>query len=223
MDGSQPPPSHSPDDDLVLRAWEGDEEVKGAIILRFVPALERAIGHRFGRLHSGEVEDVVAEAIRRFWVARMKFDPHRVRLGACLYRLSKQVACEYTSGRLKWQKARLLEESNHDAFFETHSGPDAADLELDRIETSNSPLLKALGEEFHRLDPMERDIWQTFADADGYEVDASQLGIEMGEKYKGGVAIPGGTIRVIKHRAKDKLVRGMAARGFDLKKMGYIQ
>jgi len=217
-----PEPSHDgQEDELILSIWEGDENAKAQLIDRYVPALERSIAGRFRRLHSGEVEDVVAEAILRFWTRRDKFDPAKIRLEVCLYRTAAQVASEYTSGRLKWQKARRLERRVDESTLSEIEQPDEVEDQLDRLESEKSALIKAFGEEFAKLSPIERDIWQAFADAGDFELDASQLGIEMGEKYKGGVSYTGVNIRQYKHRAKQKLVGAMKARGFDLKSLGY--
>lgn len=220
MEDPKPPPNGQ-EDELILSIWEGDENAKAQLIDRYVPALERSIAGRFRRLHSAEVEDVVAEAILRFWSRRDKFDPAKVRLDVCLYQTAKQVASEYTSGRLKWQKARLLERRVQESNLVCTNQPDEIEDRLDRLEAEKSPLLKAFGEEFAKLSPIEQDIWQAFADAGDFELEASQLGIEMGEKYNGGVPYTGVNIRQYKHRAKQKLLLAMKAHGFDLKRLGY--
>jgi DNA-directed RNA polymerase specialized sigma24 family protein len=219
----QPEPPHGQDDELILSIWEGDENAKAQIVVQFVPALERAISGQFRRLHSGEVEDVVAEAIRRFWARRATYDPARYRLDVCLYRTARQVACEYTAGRLKWQKARLLERpvGDKDLWLRADRESEELEVRLDILEADKPELVKALVEEFGKLSALEQDVWQAFADADGVELDSSQLGIEMGEKHNGGVPYTGVNIRVIKHRARAKLVTAMKARSFDLKKLGY--
>lgn len=220
MDDQHRPPEGQ-DDELVLSIWEGDENAKAQLIYRYVPALERAIGGRFRRLHSGEVEDVVAEAIRRFWERRLEFDPKEVKLSVRLYRICKQVAMEYVSGRLNWQKARLLETGMDNSTLEIAGSSDKIEDDLDRLESERSPLIKTLAAEFAKLSPLEQDVWTAFAEAGDYELNAAQMGIELGKKYQGGVPYTSVNIRQIKFRAKQKLTAAMKTRGFDLKKLGY--
>jgi hypothetical protein len=94
---------------------------------------------------------------------------------------------------------------------------------LDALEAEKSDLVKALGEEFAKLAPLEQDIWLAFANANAadFDLDSSKLGREMGEKHNGGVPYTGVNIRVLKHRARTKLQDAMKARGFDLKSLGY--
>jgi len=207
------------DDEFALHMWEGDESVKGEVLIRYGPALEKSIARRFPRLHSGEAEDVVCEAIRRFWESRDRYDPSIRPIRVLLYRICWQVATEYVTGHFSWQKARKLERSL-DAAYSVAGPDDAEELELDAIENQNPAFIKTFGETFGRLDPIDREIWQAFADADGYPVDATQLGIELGIKY-GGTPIPGGTIRQRKRRAKQWLFAEMKNRGYDLKELGY--
>lgn len=215
-------PHRGQDDELILAIWDGDENAKGQLVVRFAPALERAIAGQFRRLHSGEVEDVVAEAIRRFWEVRARYDPDKWPLGVCLYRAAKQVAAEYTSGRLKWQKARLLERRVDDSELWRQADRASQDLEdrLDLIEGKGSALVAAFAQEFGKLSSLEQEIWQAYADAGDFELDSATLGIEMGQRHNSGVPYTGVNIRVMKHRAKAKLERAMETRGFDLKQVG---
>ena len=102
------PTSTSLDDDLALRAWDNDENVQGELLLHYGGALERTIANGFSRLSPIEVEDVIAEAIKRFWESRHNFDGQRS-IRAYLYRIAKSVASELVSGKLNWQKSRNLE------------------------------------------------------------------------------------------------------------------
>ena len=79
-----------------------------------------------------------------------------------------------------------------------------------------SDFLKAFAKEFENLDPVEKDIWQAFADSGDYELSAAELGRELGLKYKNGVPIPAATIRQTKRRAKLKLIGSLKGKGFDM-------
>lgn len=208
------------DDDLVLRAWEDDESVQGEILVRCGGALERVIARQFARLSSVEVEDVVAEAIKRFWKWRHKFDGRRS-VRACLYRIATRVAAELVSGRLNWQKARNLERPCDHFDFEAKN--DDAEAKLDGIEQRQPKICEDLGRVIEKLPEIQQDVIWAYGLAGDCELDVAHLGRELGEKYKDGVPIPAGTIRQYKKRAKDTIFSNMRALGYDLERLGVRQ
>lgn len=138
-----------------------------------------------------------------------------------LFRIATRVASEARTGRLKWQKSKLLErelDEHMEAILESPCDDD------DPRAKETPELHKAVAELFASLSPLQQDIWTAFADAEtgGFELDATQLGVELGQKHDDGTPIPGGTIRVNKSRAKDKIIAELKKRGFDLKEMGYL-
>lgn len=209
------------EDDLILRLWEGDESALAELICRYGPRIEKAIRGRFPSFNAQDAEDAVGEAVRRFWRWRAKYDPCRGRVGTILYKFAVHVAKERRACRRGWEKAQAREEEYVEAVHESlrvydaEANEDAADPE------PPSPLLRAVSEIKGSLLPLEREIWEAYADAGDTTLNAGQLGIELGAKHNGGVPIPAGTIRVTKHRAKEKILRELAKRGFDLKTLGF--
>jgi DNA-directed RNA polymerase specialized sigma24 family protein len=211
-------------DDLTLRLWDGDESVKGELVMQFVPAVSAAIAGAFESLSEHDVEEVMSEAISRFWRWRNRYDPATGSIRACLYKIAVRVASEMLSGRLNWQKARLLERHLSDESAFDLAAKDAIEEDLDKLESLNPDLLKALKEASGGLPPLQQDILEAYAKAwaNDYELDAGRLGIELGRKHNHGVPYPAVTIRGYKHRAKEALAVAMKKRGFDLRGLGYI-
>ena len=211
------------DDDLVLRAWDGDESVQGDLVVKYSMALETAISHRLpGRLKA-YAEDVVAETIRRFWQSKEKFDPGQ-ELGAYLYRIARNLANDLASGHLAWQIARNLEVTVDDECLgNIQSESHESAHELDAVEKRQTGICKAMAESLDTLNPIERDVIEAFGFAGDYEVNAGVLGIELGKIHKEGVPIPAGTIGQHKFRAKNKLIAEMRKRGFEIEKPGKHQ
>jgi DNA-directed RNA polymerase specialized sigma24 family protein len=211
---TKPADSH---EDLTLRLWENDEDVQGELLLLFGGMIERAIAANFPRLKPIEVEDVVAEAIRRFWDWRKKYDGKRD-IRACLYRIALNVARELTGGRLKWQKARNRERIVSEEWFEHRRL--RVDEQLDECEAKQPVLCKQLRHVIELLPEIQQDVIWAYGLAGDFPLDAAILGRELGEKYKGGVPIPAGTIRQYKRRAKETIITEMRKCGFDLEKLG---
>ncbi len=208
-------------EDLTLRVWDGDESAKGELLVLWGARVELAIRKSFPTLSDEDSEDVVAEAIRRFWVWRDKYDPNRATIFTMLFKFAEQVAIEFRSGRVKWQQSQLLEKGVDAEFFQRVESPEPAVDPPDDAGPKVSPLQKALAECFATLSALQRDILQRYADAGGYELDAATVGKDLGDTHKNGVPIPGGTIRTNKSRAWDSMDICMKKKNFDLKKLGY--
>lgn len=211
------PSSTELDDDLALRAWDDDETVQGEILVHYGGALECVIANQFDRLSSAEVEDVIAEAIKRFWEWRHNFDGKQS-VRACLYRIATRVASELVSGRLNWQKTRNLERSYDQSHFEERN--DEAETKLDDIEQRHPKICEDLKQVIGKLPDIQQDVIWAYGLAGDFELDAAHLGRELGNKYKDGVPIPAGTIRQYKKRAKDTIINEMRRRGHDLERLG---
>lgn len=210
-------------DDLTLRLWDGDDSVKGELILLFVSQVEGAIRRAYPSLSEIDAEDVVAEAIRRFWGWREKYDPERAKISTVLYRFADHVASEYRSGRYKWQKARLGEVGGADEFFASlESSPESTADEAEDTDEPDTRLGKAIRRAVESLPEIQQEILWAYADAGDYPLDAAVLGRELGDKHQNGVPIPAGTIRVYKSRAKETLTKQLLRDGYDLNKMGFL-
>jgi DNA-directed RNA polymerase specialized sigma24 family protein len=208
-------------DDLTLRLWGGDDSAKGEILKAWGGRTMLAVRKGYPTLSDDEVEDVICEAILRFWAGRANYDPQRAKVGTLLYKIATHVASEYLSGRLSWQKQRIKEAGQDAKFFADVQAERPADDPPDDVGLKQSPVQKALADCFAALSDLQKDILQRYADARGYEIDAATVGKDLGDKHKNGVPIPGGTIRTNKSRAWDSLDACMKKKSFDLKAMGY--
>lgn len=199
------------EDDLALRVWDGDETVLPDLLLYCAGSIEAAIARRPGM--KSIAEDIVAEAIARFWKYRQQYDGRRS-LRCYLYRIAVNVAKEYAAGRLKWQRARNLEAPVDGELVGETDG--VSDADSDETVKKPEPLHQALSEVVGKLSALFRDIIQAYANAGNCPPDAAELGIEMGRRHNHGVPYPAGTIRQYKKRARDTIVLEMKKLGFDL-------
>ena len=209
-------------DEIVLRAWEDDEDVQGQILNELAPAIMSSIAQRFPTLSEVDVEDVVCQAILDFWSYRHQYDSNRP-LRPYLYRIAENQANLLVSSRLKWQKAKKLEcQVDPPALHEFPAGSMIED-ELDELERSKPDLIIELGKIIENLSSPQREIIQAYAQAGDYELDAGDLGVEFGEKFNNGVPYPAGTIRTNKSRAKATIEKEMRKKGFDISTLGIKQ
>lgn len=209
------------EDELTLKLWDGNDSVKGELLVACGGRIEVAIRCKFPGLSVEDAEDVVAEAIRRFWMWRKKFDPKRAKLFTMLYKFADEVACECRTGRLKAQQAQILEKGVDADFFLRVEAPATEGDPPDDMENKPSPVQKALAECFGALSDLQKDILERFAAARQGGVDAATVGKDLGDKHKDGVPIPAGTIRTNRSRAWDSLDACMRRKGFDLNALGY--
>lgn len=207
------------DDDLTLRIWEGDESALGDLLVSIALPIERAIRRGFPNISETDVEDVVAEAIKRFWQSRHRYD-NKQSVGAYLYKIAFNVAQSLVAGHLNWQKSRNMEQEMDDGWLQQLEQPNETSETLDAIESSQSGICKALKGVLSKLSAIERDVIEVYALAGNHPVKSEMLGIELGRKHYGGVPIPAGTIRQHKLRAKKKIVTEMRNIGYELEKTG---
>ncbi len=211
-----------PEEDLTLKLWDGDDSAKGELLVACEGTIERAMRRAFPALSAEDAEDVVCEAIRRFWLWREKFDPTKSSIRSRLYWFAEKVAMEYRAGKLKRHRAQLIENAVDPEFFSQIEAVEIATEPPDDVLPTPSPIQKALAACFRALPELQRDILQAYGDAGPYQLDASRLGKELGNYYKGGVPIPAGTIRTYRSRAWDNLESCMRKKNFDLEKLGYF-
>lgn len=210
------------DDDLTLRIWGSDESVLGELLMSHATSIERAIANQFQNL-AADAEDIVAEAFRKFWQSRDRYDPTQS-LRAYLFKIAENVAYDLASGHLRWQKSRNLEQKVDDEWLQNLEHPaDDIDDELDAIEVKEKGICKALRDSLKTLSPIERAVIEAYGVVNGAEVSAAALGMELGKRYCNGVPIPTGTIRQHKYRAKNKLIAEMRKRGHELENKGARQ
>lgn len=209
-------------EDATLKLMGGDESVITDILNRWAEPLGRTICKRYSALSNADAEDVVAVAVWRLWRWREQYDGSQGSIKAVLYKIARRIAEDWRCGKSKWQQAKLYEQGTDPEDLSQHlaraTGEDDGSEEPSKVP----PLHSALAGVFADLPALQREIWQTYADAGGFEVDASALGRELGRKHNNGVPYPGGTIRGYKSRAKETIVREMKKNGFDLKALGYI-
>lgn len=214
----QPKTPKEVDEDLTLRAWEGEDSVKGEILLAHGMSLERSIANILPDRLKHHAEDVICEAIARFWESKDKYNGDRP-LGAYLYTIAKNIAIDLSAGKLGWQKSQKKEQRVDREYLESFEEP--SDVELNDVEAKNKGFVNALRESMTVLSNVERDVIEAYGLANNQShVDAAHLGVELGHKHKNGVPIPKGTIRQHKFRGKEKLAKAMRERGHDLENPG---
>lgn len=209
-------------EDVTLKLWADDESAILDILSKFAIPLEKTLSLRYSSLQHADAEDVVAIAIMKFWYWRQQYDPDKSSIQTVLYRIAHNVALEWVSGRRNWQKAKLYEKGVDPEELEKFQSSITEDKESGKQSKEHIQLLRALNQVISTLPPLHQDIWQAFAEADNYKLNAAKLGAELGHKHNEGVPIPGTTIRGYKSRSKGVIVKEMKKKGFDLKKLGYI-
>jgi RNA polymerase sigma factor (sigma-70 family) len=220
-----PPVQTQQQDDLVLKLWDGDESAKGELVMLCAGKVQAAIQLEFPALKAEEAEDVVAEAIRRFWEWRENYDPESASIRTVIYGIAFKVASEFRSGRYKWQKIRLRQVDDPVGLIDQDKQTQPAEIpepEPPEPEPEDALLADARAA-FESLPELQQDILRAYADAEAseFELDAGDLGRELGIKHKDGVPIPASTIRVYKKRAKEAVNKKLARAGHDLKDKGY--
>jgi len=207
---------HPSDEDIILGAWNGDRTALGQLVMKHFEAIECFIAKRFPTL-ACDAEDVAADAVRRFWEQRDKYDATRP-LKPFLCGLASNEAMERVACRRSWQKSRDLEVG----FDPEHLGgleEVESEEQLDRIEERQNGLLEKLNTVLNEMNPLYCEIYKAFAFAGDIKVDAGELGRELGEKFKDGVPIPAGTIRQYKMRARNILSTKLKELGIDLDRL----
>lgn len=210
-------------DDITLRVWDGDDSAKADLLVAWGGRVEKAIAKSYPTLSGDDPEDVVAEAIQRFWEWRKKYDPEKASIMTMLYRFADQVAVERVTGRLNWQRQQIREKGlDADCYTRVNDTP--MEDPPDDAGVKRSPVQTALAGCYDKLVPLQQDILRAYGEARSrdFPLDAASLGVEMGTKHKNGVPIPGGTIRVNKLRGWENLDACMKKNGFDLRAMGYF-
>jgi DNA-directed RNA polymerase specialized sigma24 family protein len=211
MGGSQKEASVT--EDLTLRAWSDDETVLADLVLQCAGAIETSVAKLPGVKNIAE--DVVCEAIARFWKFRHRYDGKRP-LKAYLYRIAVNVAKEFVTGRLNWQKSRCMEAATEDGLIEQVPEKTNGTIATEQTETQTTRRDEALRSAMIKLTPVRKDIIEAYAFAGDHRVDAGQLGIELGRRHNNGVPYPAVTVRQHKLRAKEVIVLEMRKSGFDL-------
>jgi len=205
-------------EDLVLRVWDGDDSVLGDLLMMFAANLETSIGKRF-QLNDADVEDVVSEAFGQFWAARENYDSTRP-FGAYLYQIAFRIALKLVTGHLRWQHTRRLERSVDPEYFNEIADPGQDVDQRENEAPYDSKISKATRKALGTLSGLERAVIVAYGLAGDTKIDAAQLGLELGTSHGDGTAIPAGTIRVTKHRAKTKLATAMRNLGFPITQTG---
>lgn len=198
-------------DAIALKVFDGDESAITDMLIHYGPRIERALLERFrGTLTVEDIEEVISDAVRRFWSIRTEYDDKKASIRWLLYVIARRQARDVL--RLGWRKAKLLELNVEREFLEgqyvdeRHVGAAAPDdpPAPEAIARRDQAVRDALAE----LPDVQRAILEHDALADD-EVDSAELGRQLG-------GIPGGTIRVYRSRAKEAFRKGMKKRGFDV-------
>ncbi len=185
------------------------------LIVAMAPQLERGMRLKY-RINAEDAEDVVCEAFRRFWVTRERYDGKRS-LKAYLYRFADNVAKHLVARHLAWQKARVMEVQADEKWLHQLPGPEVADAQSEPEQPKE--ICRAVQSALDSLNKVERLVIEAYALADDVEIDAGELGLEIGKQCDG-VPIPAGTIRQNKRRAKEKVAAELGRHGFTVASTG---
>jgi len=199
-------------DAIALKVFDGDESALTDMLVHYGPRLERALLKRFGgELRVEDIEEIISDAVRKFWSARTKYDDKKASIRWLLYVIAKRLALDIL--KLGWHKARSLELNVEKEFLEgqyvdgRHPGTATADDSPVSEETARRD--KAVRDTLAEItNPLQRQILEHDAFAED-EIDAAELGRRLG-------GIPAGTIRVNRARAKEAFKEGLKKRGYDV-------
>jgi len=199
-------------DHIALKVFDNDESALTDILKFYAPAIEKIISCKYrGFLKSEDVEEIVCDAIRKFWDARKNYDDKRGTIRALLYKIADNTAKDVL--RLGWQKTSRLERSVDKEYLEQNLRCDAHLNQIEEDEENSHSekyenRLKAVKEVLEELPHIQRKILMEDAMA-GDEVESAELGKRLG-------GIPAVTIRVYRSRAKEAFRKGMKKRGFEV-------
>jgi len=197
-------------DYIALKVFDGDESALTDILEHYGPRLEKWLLKAFpGALRVEDAEEIISDAVRRFWSYRKKYSDTKASIRCLLHVIARRRALDVLSQG--WQRARGLEVDVEKDFMDwqymenRHVGaPNPPD---EKTPESQERLRLAVRETMAELPELQRKILEHDALAED-EVDASELGRRLG-------GIPGGTIRTNRSRGKDAFRKGMKKRGYD--------
>ena len=196
-------------DAIALKVFDGDESAVTDMLVHYGPRIERGLLRRYrGLLSVEDIEEIICDALRKFWSIRARYDDRKGSVRALLYVIARSRARDVL--HVGWRKAKLLEVDVDKEFLESqytddrHVGaPLLDDLPMPAAIAKQE---QAVRDTLAEMPEVQRQILEHDALAED-EVDAVELGRRLG-------GVPGGTIRVYRARAKDAFRKGMTKRGF---------
>ena len=197
-------------DAIAMKVFDGDESAITDMLVHYGPRIERALLKRFrGLLSVEDLEEIICDALRKFWSARARYDDKKGDIRRLLYVIALRLARDVL--RLGWRKAKLLELDAAGESVEARYVDDrhvGASIEDDPPPAATTVKREqAVRDTLAELPEVQRKILEHDALAED-EVDSSELGRRLG-------GIPGGTIRVYRARAQEAFRKGMKKRGYD--------
>jgi len=205
-------------EDIALRLLCGDELVLEDILRRpgYAPAIQKALCKKYeGYLTEEDVEEIVADAIKKLWDYRESYDESKGSLRSLLYSIADN--CAKDVQKQGWYKARQKEiviEPNEDgddpleqlAQYDRYlSQRSCDDVDLDG---GSSKLGSAVHKVLNTLRPEFKYILEADAHAGDDGISQAELARRLG--------VPVGTAKVWRSRARDEFRKGMKALGYDL-------
>ncbi len=152
-----------------------------------------------GLLRESDAEDVLAVALQRVWQHRSRFDAARGSLRGWFYRIADHTARDWL--KRGWQKARLLETTPEDDFWERIECPGGRAAPT--VHPSTRDMVRGLIDALPEV--QRRIVWADALCPDGGPASTDWLAEELG--------IPAGTVRVYRKRGLDRLRSLLAERG----------
>ena len=198
-------------DAIALKVFDGEESALADMLVHYGPRIERGLLKKYpGLLSLEDIEEIISDALRRFWSARDRYDDRKGSIRWLLYIIACRRARDVL--RLGWRRAKLVEVDVEKEFLESQYVDDrhvGASISVDppASEQANQRQ-QSVRDVLAELPDIQRQILEHDALAEE-EVDSTELGRRLG-------GIPGGTIRVYRSRARDAFRKGMKKRGHDV-------
>lgn len=171
-----------------------------ALLRESGPAVRGLLIKRFhGLLRDTDADDVLVVALQRVWQHRARFDSARGSLRAWFFRIADHTARDWL--KRGWQKARLLETTPEDDFWERIECPGGRAVPT--VHPSTRDMVRGLIDALPEV--QRRIVWADALCPDGGPASSDWLAEELG--------IPAGTVRVYRKRGLERLRSLMAERG----------
>ena len=199
-------------EEIALKVLCNDQTALEDILRHYSGALERALVGRFnGSLSLEDAEDVVCEAVRRFWQHRATYDDKKGSVRCLLYVIARNLALDLLKKGRRRRSREVCVEQDHLAELAR------IDRHLNHVDADDGGVLEpesqARQEAARRvlasLPEVQRQILTEDMLAEDDGVEAAELGARLG-------GLPASTVRVYRKRARDAFRKGMSKLGFDL-------
>jgi RNA polymerase sigma factor (sigma-70 family) len=191
-------------DDLAAQLRQGDERALEALLRAHGPAVHRVLCRKYAAaLREADIDDVLAIAIYRVWVARRQYDAAKGSLRVWFFRIAENAARDVL--RHGWHKARRLEVTEQRISLASLAAPQTNGKPASRPSRGSSELKAALREILDGLPEAQRRI--IAADA------LCREGVASSQHLADELKLSEASIRVYRKRAMDAIRAELVRRG----------